>query len=233
MFSRRHQAAIPLFLVILILGSACVYYNTFFHAKQKFEEAEKSQSQNLERMGQTPLSPVTPPGQRSPAIPSQGPQPREQTGSMVNMQEKNLYKDAIAKANQVLQYHPNSKWGDDALWLIGKSYYNMGDYLPADRRFKELVTNHPKSKFADESYYYMGLCEMFLGHNDQALSAFAALEDTYGKSPYLDDMLFAEGAMEMMSENYRQADEYFADYAAKFPGGDSCARATYNLGFCR
>ena len=220
-------------MVILILGSACVYYNTFFHAKQKFEEAEKSQAQNLERMGQTPLSPVTPPGQRSPAIPSQGPQPREQTGSMVNMQEKNLYKDAIAKANQVLQYHPNSKWVDDALWLIGKSYYNMGDYLPADRRFKELVTNHPKSKFADESYYYMGLCEMFLGHNDQALSAFAALEDTYGKSPYLDDMLFAEGAMEMMSENYRQADEYFADYAAKFPGGDSSARATYNLGFCR
>jgi TolA-binding protein len=231
MFSPRHQASAILSLIIVIFCSGCVYYNTFFHARQKFKEAEKSQKENTERLGQTQPSPANPSGQRQPgAVPQK--QTGEQPDPMVNVQEKNLYKDAIAKANKVLQYHPDSKWADDALWLIGKSYFNMGDYLLADRKFKELVTNHPKSKFADESYYFMGLSQMFLGHNDQALSAFASLQDINKKSPYLEDMLFAEGAMEMNSENYPRASELFANYVEKYPGGDSSARAMYNLGLC-
>jgi TolA-binding protein len=234
MFKPRHQTAIFLFLVIFMLDSGCVYYNNFFQAKKKFNEAEKSQKENVERQSQAQIpTPATPGGQRQQGAPSQKTEPAGQTGPLVNMQEQTLYRDAIDKANKVLLYHPTSKWVDDALWLMGKSYFNMGDYLLADRRFKELVTNHPKSKFADESYYYMGLCQVYLGHNDQALSAFASLEDVDKKSPYIEDMLFAKGAMEMMAQNYAQAGELFAEYTAKFPDGDSAARATFNLGYCR
>ena len=151
----------------------------------------------------------------------------------INQQQTTLYKDAIEKAKKVLLFHPNSKWADDALWLIGKSYYNMGDFLMADRRFKELVTNHPESKFADDCYFYMGLCQINMGHNDQALSAFSSLENSPKRSPYLPDVVFAKGCMEMASENYSAAEALFGEYLRKYSGDDSAASAMFNVGVCR
>ena len=152
--------------------------------------------------------------------------------SKVTPQERTLYDDAIKKASKVLKFYPESRWVDDALWLIGKSYFNMGDYLLADKKFRELVTNHPESKFADDSYYYLGLCQLSLGHNDAALSAFSEIQNEYKKSDYIDDIAFVRGDMEMTSENYDEAINYFDQYLNKYSGKDSAARAMFLIGQC-
>src|SRR4030065_1163703 len=51
------------------------------------------------------------------------------------------YTEAIKKASKVLEFHPKSKWVDDALLLIGKAYYYQGEYLKAERKFRELIAN--------------------------------------------------------------------------------------------
>ncbi len=224
----RHRLGIILSLTSVIFLSGCVYYNAFFMAQKKFNQAEQKQAESLRTKADQQTAPGRNPNQPSRAGTAPQQSPNE---SNVAPEARVLYKDAIDKANKVITFHPNSKWVPDAIWLIGKSYFSMGDYVTADRKFKELVTNHPDSKFADRCYYYMGICQMNMDHNEQALSAFATIENAPKKSPYLGDVVFAKGVMNMNDENYSDAIALFAQYLDKY-SGDSSAVAAYYIGLC-
>lgn len=71
-------------------------------------------------------------------------------------QEISQYQTALKKASKVLSEHPNSSWIDDALFVIGKSFYYLGDYSKAERKFRELLSSFPDSKYADESRLMLG-----------------------------------------------------------------------------
>jgi tetratricopeptide (TPR) repeat protein len=49
------------------------------------------------------------------------------------------FENAILKGADVLRDFSDSKWVDDALLLIGKSYYFQGQYFSADMKFQELL----------------------------------------------------------------------------------------------
>ncbi|MCI0330177.1 MAG: tetratricopeptide repeat protein [candidate division Zixibacteria bacterium] len=65
------------------------------------------------------------------------------------------YQTAIKWASKVLTFHPKSSWADDALFLIGRSYYNMGEHFKAQGKFEELLNGFPNSKLAPESKLYL------------------------------------------------------------------------------
>jgi TolA-binding protein len=236
MFSNRYFRWYLTALVALILSTGCVYYNTFFMARKKFNEAEKKQAQNTEdkkKQGIPPGQPRRPGGDQGRGnVDRRGGSPSGSFTTKVSPQVRILYEDAIKKASKVLTYHPESKWIDDALWLIGKSYYNMGEYLQADRKFKELVTNHPESKFADDSFYYKGLCQIELGHSNQAMEAFDRIEGISRKSEYIDDVYFARGRIAKDDGRCSEAIELFDLYLEKYPKEDSAARAKFYIGEC-
>ncbi len=213
-------------LITVSFGLSCVYFNTMFTAEKKFKQAEKSQfAEKIQDQN------MNAPPQSIPKPKQGNKRSRFEEGvTVADPQEKALYDDVIKKAGTVLKYHPNSKWIDEALWLIGKSYFNTGEYTLADRKFKELVTNHPESKYADDSYYYMGLCEIILGHSDAALTAFSEIEHSKKKSPYMDDVYFTGGVMAMNSDNYSEAVELFKKYLTEFSGEDSSAQASFMIG---
>jgi len=234
---RLNRWYLTIFLTFIFLPG-CVYFNTFFMAKKKFKEAEELQKENLEvrreqefsqnkNQGNTPVgggrtgNPSNPAGRNTPGTP---------VAQKVNPQERNLYDDAIKKASKVLTNHPDSKWADDALWLIGKAYFNMGDYTPADRKFKELVTNHPDSKFADDAYYYMGLCQDELDNDELALDAFARVEREFPKSEYLKYIAFTRGRIAMNEKEYEDAIDLFKAFLEKYGDSDSAAMAEYYTG---
>ena len=219
--------------LIVAIGSGCVYYNTFFNAKKKFNEAEDIQKKNRE--GQQNVRGINQPGG---GRAGSGRQTGGRAGgslsqSLVTPQVKLLYEDAIKKASKVLKFHPESKYVDDALWLIGKSYFNMGDYLLGDRKFQELVINHPNSRYADDSYFYSGLCQVELGNEELANKAFAKVESLFPKSGYIDDIYFAKGKIDINAKNCTAAIDQFNLYLEKFPNGDSSAKATFLMGQCR
>ena len=227
----------------LLFFSGCVYFNTFYMAKKKFNEAEKSQRQNAEKQQEQEIGQKGKSGRSSGQIPER-PVPRgrgQQPGqpapggkviSKANAQERSLYDDAIKKASKVLIYHPNSKWADDALWLIGKANFNLGDYSAADRKFKELVTNHPNSKFADDAYYYMGLSQIELNNDNLASEMFERIEKEFKKSEYFDEIYFARGRIAVLNENYSEAVELFGRYLEKYSKEDSAAMAAFTMGLC-
>lgn len=236
MFSNRYFRWYLIALLALILTSGCVYYNTFFMARKKFNEAEKNQAQNTEDKRKQGIPPSQPrragrdQGQGN--VERRGGSPSGSFTTKVSPQVKILYEDAIKKASKVLTFHPDSKWVDDALWLIGKSYYNMGEYLQADRKFKELVTNHPESKFADDSFYYKGLCQIELGNNNLAMEAFDSIERIFKKSEYIDDVYFVRGKIAKDDMECAEAIELFSLYLEKYSGEDSAAKAEFHIGEC-
>ncbi|MBK7142390.1 MAG: tetratricopeptide repeat protein [bacterium] len=82
------------------------------------------------------------------------------------------YKNAIEKSLKVLEDHPNSKYYDDALYVVGASYYHTQQYSKAERRFRELLANFPESEFARQSMVYLAQSKLKLSDHDAAIELF-------------------------------------------------------------
>ncbi len=113
------------------------------------------------------------------------------------------YEEAIKKASKVLTFHPKSKWADDALFLIGRAYYNMEQYAKAERKFKELTASFPKSRFVEECHYYISLCQYNSGNELDAIQSLNLIVES-SKS---DKKKRAEAAF-MLGEIYFERGEY-------------------------
>ena len=139
----RRSIAILLAVLVLsgcgrLLGSRydnfTAYYNTFYNAKTKYDEG-------IENLG---------------------------IGTEKETIDRNLYlslfgevgrtqaqpfEEAIQKSADVLRDHPDSKWVDDALLLIGKSYFYQRNWAGAEQKFREVIAMD--SKLADEARFWL------------------------------------------------------------------------------
>ena len=106
----RKLKIVLIILIVSAITSSCVYYNTFYHAKQKYKTAYEAQQKNPD--------------------------------GKANESNKQTYEEAIKKASKVLTFHPDSKYVDDALYLIGKSYYNTEEWRKAfEDIFRKIAYN--------------------------------------------------------------------------------------------
>lgn len=96
------------------------YYNTFYNARRAFEEGRRS----IETQQNQPIDLTT-------YLTLFGPPARTANAAAFNK--------AIEKSAEVVRRHPRSKWTDDALMLIGKSYYYLGNYAGAAQKFREVI----------------------------------------------------------------------------------------------
>jgi len=126
------RSIILVLLTAVALGAAlcggCAYYNTFYNAKQKFAEAERETQRNQQ--------------QQTAAGTAQGAAQGTQQPRPVPMDK---YRKVIETSAKLLEMYPNSKWVDDALLLMGISYYRLNDLARAERKFTELMTLFPNS----------------------------------------------------------------------------------------
>ncbi len=96
------------------------YYNTFYNARKSFAEGMRS----LRAQQEQPIDLTTyltlygPPGRTAGAA---------------------AFNKAIEKSAEVVRRHPRSKWVDDALMLIGRSYFYLGNYAGAAQKFREVI----------------------------------------------------------------------------------------------
>ncbi len=95
------------------------YYNTFYNAQEAFEQGTASLTSTQASIDRDRYLPVFVP-------------PDQASGS----KDFDL---TIQKAADVLRNHPESKWVDDALLLIGKSYFYQQNYVGAAQKFREAI----------------------------------------------------------------------------------------------
>lgn len=74
-----------------------------------------------------------------------------------NAQAKAKFDKAIEKSALLIQRWPKSRWVDDALFLVGSSYYQQGQYDKAVREFDQLNLAFPNSGFVPRGELYRGL----------------------------------------------------------------------------
>ena len=122
------------------------YYNTYYNAKKNYKTGlQKNLNQNREY---NPLQPIR-----------IHPKP-------VNAGAGDFDK-AIQKGADVLRRYEDTKWVDDAIGLIGKSYYFRQEYFSADQKFKELFVTTESKELQQNSIMWQGrvLLDMEL-HNE-------------------------------------------------------------------
>ncbi|MEM6335587.1 MAG: TonB family protein [Bacteroidota bacterium] len=110
-------------------------YNAYYNANRQFKEQVKS----IERRQEDEvidrdryLLVFTPPDNRS--------------GGQA-------FDEVVTKSADILRKHPRSKWVDDALMLIGKSYFYQGNFVGAEQKFGEVVDLG--GDLADEARFWL------------------------------------------------------------------------------
>ena len=105
-----------LILLALAGSSGCVYFNTFYNAQKYFRQAEKERRVHEEQHASWELEEGATEAYQVPR-----PQKADQ-----------LYGQAARKASRVLEDYKESELVDDAMFLMGRSFYWRGErtWLP-------------------------------------------------------------------------------------------------------
>jgi len=146
---------------------------------------------------------------------------------------KTQYEDAIKKASKVLTFYPKSKWADDALFLIGKAYFNMGEYVKARRKFEELEQSFPKSKLLDNSHYFISLCQYNLGDKMEAVSSMNELLDSKKTDKKRKGQVsFWIGETQFENKEYDDAITYYEKTLKEFDPDSLSALTQFRIAEC-
>lgn len=66
------------------------------------------------------------------------------------------FEKTIEKGANVLREHGDSKWADDALELIGKAYFHLGQYFSAEQKFNEVLMASPSDEVRQRAVLWKG-----------------------------------------------------------------------------
>jgi TolA-binding protein len=162
------------------------YFNTYYNAKKVFNSA-------LESINTTQSSPQGP----GPAGSSLGTTSKYPVLSLLDIMgqdysssdAKAKFDQVIEKCSKILNNYPKSSLIDDALLLMGESYYYSSEYTRAERKFLELISQYPESDLIYEAKLWCG--RSFL-KNRREKDAFVMFND-------LNDICLKEEMFEMIA----------------------------------
>jgi len=207
--------SIKLVILLLLLTTGCAYYNTFFNAKKYFKEAEEERNKRLENLKKR--------GQNS----------SQQRGlDKPSSSELKKYDNSIEKASKVLEIHPKSKYVDDALFLLGKCFYQKEDYSKAKRKFLELIANFPGSKFVSESQLWLGKTNIELNEYETAEKNFHDILNSKAEDEIRDEAQFLLGGLFKHKGDFITAIDEYENAAKRAKNKVIRANAYYEMGEC-
>ena len=148
----------------------------------------------------------------------------------ISSSQRELYEQAIKKASKILVFYPNSKYVDDALFLMGKAYFRMEEFGKSQRKFEELLVNYPQSKFRFEAGYLLGTIHYYQGETTKARDALLAVIESKKKNPWADDARYTLGEMAFWTDQYRQALDEYSRLSEDYPKSELRAEALFKVG---
>ncbi len=128
---------------------------------------------------------------------------------------KAKFEKSIEKSALVISRWPRSTWVDDATFLIGMGYYEMGHYPKAVRHFEQLVLAFPYSRLVPQAKLYRGLS---LLKSKEYGVATVVLDEVKRNYPRLRDVAaFNLAAAFYDREDYGRAVDSLSAFVANFP----------------
>ncbi len=204
-----------LFLITALLLPGCnvwnnftTYYNLYYNTTDIFEEAEnqiKEQKKDLFSTEDIPL-----PG-------------------TVNTQ---LIK-VVEKCSEILQFHSESGYVDDALLIIGKAFYYQKNHQKALRKFEELLATQKESDLILETKLWIGKTQMQLKNYESALTVLGEVREQAaeeGREDISKDSYVEEIVYRISQEDYQQAVSLSNQYLEITDDEDIKAEVLYEIG---
>ncbi|HEX2788496.1 MAG TPA: tetratricopeptide repeat protein [Ignavibacteria bacterium] len=127
----------------------------------------------------------------------------------VSQNVKEKLNKTIERCSKVIQFHKNSKFLDDAVLLIGKSYYYLTDYLQAERKFSEFLSKLSASPLSDEAVLFLGRTKMKLGQISEAERILQKLLKESKNTEVISEAYQELALNELAKRNFSEAIKYF------------------------
>ena len=158
---------------------------------------------------------------------------RENQSETISRDEINLYSKSIEKSKKLLQRYPDSKYRDDAQFLIAKAYYYKGDYLLAKRYFDDLALNYSNSPYVAQVPLWMGRCLVKVGDLEMARhEASRILKGDVDRALQADALLLM-GEIAVEQDSLQRAEDYLEQVIDRSPDGYTKAQAQFQVGKMR
>ncbi len=184
------------------------YYNTFYNAREVFDKGYKTLTQAKTPIDRVRYLPIY-----------------ERTAGTGSRD----FDSAVLKSADLLRNHPDSKWVDDALLLIGKSYFYQENFVGSTQKFKEVIELN--TSLVDEATFWHARSLITSGALDEAEKGilFAlAKEDVNTKWSSQYSLLLAELKVKLSA--WKEASDYLSSSIGQVKDKRIAARAQYLLG---
>lgn len=120
-----------------------------------------------------------------------------------------LYEKAIDKSLKVVEHYPNSKYYDDALFVLGASYFYLKRYVASERRLRELLANYGDSEYAKEAELYLAKVKLERQDEEEAMAIFERVFGADFKKSFKGEAAVALGNYHFENGNFGQARTFF------------------------
>ena len=127
---------------------SCVYFNTFYNAENSFKQANEIIDNSSYSYD-------------SNDIPNTA---------------KKLLNESIISSNIVLNEYSDSKYVDDAVYYMGRSYFTLSEYFKAEKYFNELIEKYPNSEYLNESKLWLEYTNLKLNLTNTVLDNLFLIE---------------------------------------------------------
>jgi len=166
------------------------FFNKFYTAEEDFDEAIKeytastiaTYNRNLDSLN------ITPP---------------------ITQTTKDKLTKVIERCSKVIQFNKSTRFIDDAVLLIGKSYFYMADYIPAERKFSEFLSKLNRSEHTEEALLYLGKIKIRLNKREEGTKILRDLMNTSRNNDIKSEASEALGIAELSQKNYKEAVNFF------------------------
>jgi TolA-binding protein len=210
----RHTALILTFFVILFITGCSLwsnfttYFNLYYNTVQLFNQAEEQILNQKRDLFSTEELIV----------------PGSATSDLVKV---------IEKCSKILQFHSETAYFEDALFLLGKSFYYQKNYQKSQRKFIELLAANPNTDYALEAELWIGKCQMKLRNYGEGLTTLSAVREKAieeRKDKIVSVTYIEEIVHKISSEDFSGAIELANEFINVSKDNDIKAEVWYEIG---
>ncbi len=151
---------------------------------------------------------------------------RKAKGEEVDRSLKEKYDEVIIKCGKIIRDYPDSRWVDDAIFLMGQSLVRQGEYDKGIRKFVELTTNYPESGYVSKSIYWLAKANFAKGEYNQALLYTGRFLEAFPDHKLRFDVIFRAGDISLAREDYEGARRYYSVVAEESGNKEHKERAS-------
>jgi len=188
-------------IFVLLIFGGCAYYNTFFNAEENYRAGlEKKESKAKKADDKIPAD------------------------------VKKHFDASITKSWKVIDiYGDSSSWADDALMLIGKSYFQLEEYDKSQEILEQFLQKYIKSEQLPEAELWLAKTYLKQEDDEQALLQFNSIISKTENDEIRAEAFLNIGELFFLSEDYEKAIDNFTECINATSISETAGKAQYKL----